>query len=314
MSRHPVLDAGFALALTAVLCLGCTSTQTPPISPASQLGSQLRLQAAAASAPAHHFEHVLIIVLENQSFVQAAKDPYLQSLAQQGASFEDFHGFFHPSYPNYLSMVSGSLIHTSGDRQITVDQPTVGDRLKEQGKRWKSYAEDYPGHRGDCFLGSERGKYARKHVPFLSFARVQKERCDNVVPATELMTDLRAGTFPEYAFYSPNLDNDGHDPVLDPATGLKKGSAGLKKVLDPILTDPALRKGLLVVITYDESQGGSPDNHIYTVFRGDMVRPGTVNRDVLNHFNVLRTIEDNFGLAPLADGDGKARPIMDVWK
>ena len=309
MSRH------LTLALTTVLCLGCTtSTQTPPISPASQSDSQLHLQEVTASAPAHHFEHVLIIVLENQNFLRAVNDPYLRSLAKQGASFADFHGLFHPSYPNYLSMVSGSLIDTPGDRQITVDQPTIGDRLEEQGKRWKNYAEDYPGHRGDCRLDLERGKYARKHVPFLSFARVQKERCDNVVSGTELMTDLKAGALPEYAYYSPNLDNDGHDPVLDPATGLKKGSAGLQRVLDPILADPALRKGLLVVVTYDESQGLSPDNHIYTVFLGDMVNPRYVNPDNLNHFNVLRTIEDNFGLAPLSDGDGRARPITDVWK
>jgi hypothetical protein len=314
MSRLSLQDSGLALALMAVLCLGCTSTQTPPISPASQSGSQLRLQEVAASAPAHHFEHVLIVVLENQNFAQAAQDPDLKLLAQQGTSFEDFHGLFHPSYANYLSMVSGALIQTPQDRQITVNQPTIGDRLEEQGKRWKNYAEDYPGHRGDCFLDSGRGKYARKHVPFLSFARVQKERCDNVVSATELMADLKAGSLPEYAYYSPNLDNDGHDPVLDPATGLKKGAAGLKRVLDPILADPALRKGLLVVVTYDESQGSSRDNHIYTVFLGDMVKPRNTNHDVLNHFNVLRTIEDNFGLKPLADGDGKARPITDVWQ
>src|SRR5262245_27390263 len=103
MSSHPVRYRypALALALTAVLCLGCTSTQTPPISSASQSGS--RLQEAAASAPAHHFEHVLIVVLENQSFAQAINDPYLHSLAQQGASFEDFHGLFHPSYANYLT-------------------------------------------------------------------------------------------------------------------------------------------------------------------------------------------------------------------
>lgn len=310
MSRQPIRGASFSLALMAALCLGCTSTQTPLIASDSQASSR----EAAASAPAHHFDHVLIIVLENQSFAKASQDPDLQSLARQGASFLNFHGLFHPSYANYLSMVSGSLIRTPGDRQITVSQPTIGDRLEEQGKRWKNYAEDYPGSRGRCFLGSRSGKYARKHVPFLSFAKVQRERCDNVVPASELMADLRAGTLPEYAFYSPNLDNDGHDPVSNSALGLKKGAAGLKRVLDPILSDPALRKGLLVVVTYDESEGSSSDNHIYTVFLGDMVQEKAINRDTLNHFNVLRTIEDNFGLKPLADGDGRARPITDVWR
>lgn len=309
MNRHPYRNPGFALALAAGLCLACASTQTPPIDAASLL------EQGEAPPPAHHFEHVLVIVLENQDFVAAANDPYLHSLAEQGAVFKDFHGLFHPSYANYLAMISGRLIKTRGDSQITVSEPTVGDRLKERNLDWKNYAEDYPGRRGDCFLGARSGKYARKHVPFLSFAKVQKEECDKVVPATELMKDLKAGTLPAYAFYSPNLDNDGHDPVSNPKLGLAKGSAGLKKVLDPILSDPALRKGTLVVVTFDESMGRNPDNRIYTVFLGDMIKAGTVNRDALNHFNVLRTIEDNFGLRPLSeDGDGRARPITAVWK
>jgi len=32
------------------------------------------------------------------------------------------------------------------------------------------------------------------------------------------------------------------------------------------------------------------------------------------HYNVLRTIEDNFGLQPLAEGDRDAAPIIDIWK
>jgi hypothetical protein len=32
------------------------------------------------------------------------------------------------------------------------------------------------------------------------------------------------------------------------------------------------------------------------------------------HYSVLRTIEDNFGLEPLAEGDRDAAPIKDIWK
>jgi hypothetical protein len=32
------------------------------------------------------------------------------------------------------------------------------------------------------------------------------------------------------------------------------------------------------------------------------------------HYNVLRTIEDNFGLQPTAAGDRDAVPITDIWK
>jgi hypothetical protein len=33
-----------------------------------------------------------------------------------------------------------------------------------------------------------------------------------------------------------------------------------------------------------------------------------------NHYNVLRTIEDNFGLEPLTANDRDAAPITDIWK
>jgi hypothetical protein len=32
------------------------------------------------------------------------------------------------------------------------------------------------------------------------------------------------------------------------------------------------------------------------------------------HYNLLRTIEDNFGLEPLTANDREAAPITDIWK
>jgi hypothetical protein len=32
------------------------------------------------------------------------------------------------------------------------------------------------------------------------------------------------------------------------------------------------------------------------------------------HYDMLRTIEDNFGLQPLTEGDRNATAITDIWK
>jgi acid phosphatase len=307
MNRFLLLGRpGGAVILATVVCLGCTSTQTPPLT------LNWAPPVAQASPPStRHFDHVLTIVLENQDYDDVIKDPYLMGLAKQGASFTDFRGLFHPSYANYLAMVSGRLIKTSGDWQRKVDSPTIGDRLAAEGFTWKNYAEGYPGQPGHCFLARRKDRYARKHVPFVSFLPVQRENCDNVVPATQLTADLKARTFPTYAFYSPDLDNDGHDPVTDPARGLAKASAWLQKFLGNNTFPPRT----LTVVTFDESKGSNPENKIYTVFLGDMVKPDPDGYPTnYNHFNVLRTIEDNFGLQPLAEGDRQARPITEVWK
>jgi acid phosphatase len=66
----------------------------------------------------------------------------------------------------------------------------------------------------------------------------------------------------------------------------------------------------LVVFTWDE--GYDDANSIPTLFVGPMVRAGTYPQRI-DHYNVLRTLEDLYGLRP----SGKAAlvaPITGVWK
>jgi hypothetical protein len=43
-----------------------------------------------------HFDRVLIIVLENQNYTSAMKDPFWTQLAQMGASLSNFQALMHP--------------------------------------------------------------------------------------------------------------------------------------------------------------------------------------------------------------------------
>jgi hypothetical protein len=82
-------------------------------------------QVASAGSPngrtamEKHSDRVLIIVLENQSYVFATKDKYLQELANEGVEFTDFRALAHPSYPNYLAMVAGNTFGIHGMRGDT---------------------------------------------------------------------------------------------------------------------------------------------------------------------------------------------------
>ncbi|HKW98036.1 MAG TPA: alkaline phosphatase family protein [Bryobacteraceae bacterium] len=295
-----------ALLTAGLLLCGCSLNfvRTP-------VGDAWRQSPVAPVSGAHHFDRVLIIVLENQDYEAAIRDPYLGRLATIGANFTDFHGLFHPSYSNYLAMVAGKEIVTHFDRQVDLPDRTIADLLGARGFTWKNYAEGYP---GNCFTGAFHGSYARKHVPFLSFENVQKGACDHVVDGAQFALDLNAHALPNYSFYSPDQDDDGHDPVDKPAVGLAKGSKWLSGFLNPLLENQPFMQETLTIVTYDESTVRRNDkNHIYTVFLGGMVKPGQYSANY-NHYNVLRTIEDNFVLGTLADGDGNARPITGVWK
>jgi Phosphoesterase family len=293
---------------------------------------------AAANSSAHHFDRVVIIVLENVDYEDAVKDNNLATLAAKGASFSNFHALFHPSYPNYLAMVAGTDfgIHRRGrylaDRQTNFPNDdahkTIADRLIASGLDFKNYAEELP--EGPCpfridnqhVAKSKKGDYVRRHVPFLSFREVQEKWCDRVVQVdsskgnsllggdSTFVRDAKAGLV-AYSFYTPNMNNDGHN------TNVAFAGEWVGKFLDKTFTEK-LRKGTLVIVTFDES-GHNRDNRIFTLFFGDMVKeasqqdPKVLDRHY-THYDVLRTIEDNFGLGPLAEGDRNAAAITDIWK
>jgi hypothetical protein len=307
-----IRGCGFAWLVVTLLGYGCASIGGPrgfvetPVDPGSR---QLQCGRTASGWP--RFERVVIVVFENQNFEDVINDYRFQAVAKDGASFTHFQGLFHPSYSNYLAMVSGREIVTHFDAQVNAAGPTIGDRLEAKQMAWKNYAEGYPKDAG-CFTDDSRDRYARRHVPFMSFLEGKTERCERIVNAAEFEKDVKAGALPQYTFYSPDLDHDGHDPVAHPRAGLGKGArwlTGFLKQYRPLLKDT------LIVVTFDESRDddGVFENHIYTVFLGDMVKAGEYDTPY-NHYNVLATIADNFGVDRVGDGDGCARPIEDVWK
>jgi len=305
-------------------------SQQPQITKSPE-GKKEEAERAAERAKAHHFDRVLIIVLENVDYERAIQDKNLAALAQHGASFTNFHAMFHPSYPNYLAMVAGTDfgIHRRGsflgDKQLNFPNDaahkTIADRLIASGLDFKQYAEEMP--EGTCpwnisteHVSDKRGNYVRRHVPFLSFREVQEKWCDRVIRVDSgksdnfFVQDAKKGLV-AYSLYTPNMNHDGHDTTAAVA------GAWVKKFLDDSFPEK-LRKGTLVIVTFDES-GGNADNRIYTVFLGDMVKeakeqdPNALAKRY-NHYSVLRTIEDSFGLEPLTANDRDAAPITDIWK
>lgn len=67
----------------------------------------------------------------------------------------------------------------------------------------------------------------------------------------------------------------------------------------------------LFVVTWDEDDR-SQDNKIPTFLIGPMVKKGNFNGEV-NHFNLLRTIEDIYGLAH-AGAAKTSEPITGIWR
>jgi acid phosphatase len=301
------------------------------------------------------FEHVVLIVLENQDYATVMKQPTMRKLAQQGTLFTDFAANFHPSYSNYLALIGGRYFGARGDTDINIpaNEKTIADLLEAKGLTWKQYAEAFPGNCSTvAFAGhepySKNPLYARKHVPFMSFESItgNPRRCSNVAPAKT----FDPGHLPNYAFYSPDMCHDGHDICAANAASaledagtrldlagdavakkligwsdakadeskigkrrLDQAAAWLAPFLKRIRADREAMKDTLIIVTFDESATLS-NNHIFTLFLGPMVKKGYRENGCYDDYNVLRTIEDNFGIGTLDAEDKKSAPIVRVWR
>jgi hypothetical protein len=248
--------------------------------------------------------HVFVVVLENTNAATALQQPFLQRLIREGALLRNYHGIAHPSQPNYFAMTAGDTYGVTGDGNVNLAVRHLGDVLEEHGRSWKVYAEDY---KGNCSLADD-GLFARRHVPFLSYKDIQNDhaRCvAHVLNASALYPDLATGSLPNYALYVPNDRNNGHD------TSAAFADQQMQLTFGPLLGDPRFTRGLLFVVTFDESESYA-GNDIVTVCWGPRVAAGQISNAPYNHYSLLRTIEEIYGTGTLGRKDAEAAPIDDV--
>jgi phosphatidylinositol-3-phosphatase len=201
-----------------------------------------------------------------------------------------------PSQPNYLAMFSGSIHGVTDNDNHDIDAPTLADQIEASGRTWREYAENRP---AGCFTGSSasrgrdgEGLYERKHAPAISFdsIRTDPRRCAYL----EDLTAFRPGDT-DYALIVPNQCNSAHDcplPVAD---------AWLARVVPGILDSAAFRDGGLLIITFDEDDGDDPSGgHIATIVASPDVPAGFRSTQRHDHYTLLRTIQDAWGLDCLA--------------
>lgn len=168
----------------------------------------------------------------------------------------------------------------------------------------------------------EKFPFTRRHVPFLSFPSIvsNPKRLAKIVNATEFEADLKNGTLPHYCFYTPNLINNGHSlpdgsfqdkkfyrDLGGDTTQVEQVAAFLQSFLgdDPVSKFPP---ETLIVVTFDEAYPYQYDYGIYTLLIADFLAAGTVHTEPVNHYNLLASVESNFGLGNMKRNDAIARP------
>jgi phospholipase C len=309
--------------------------------------------AVAKAAPLDHvqFDHVYVIILENHGFDDAlfnGPSPFLRGLAETQGLATHYFGVAHPSLPNYLAMVGGDDFAVRDDAPSCfasdiapstschkISGDSLPDQLQRVGLSFALYAESLPaqGSLATVAPGGLGGAlYAQKHnpLPYFDWLVAVPRNLAQIKPYTAFAGDL-AGNAPNVAFIVPNQCHDGHGLTIcrDRDQLIADYDDFVRDAVTAIRASKNFTRHSAIVITFDEGERthfvdapvsdysravGGADNHIATVVA---TLCGAPRKDAAryDHFSLLATIEDGFGLPRLrksADAPSMSRLFQDA--
>lgn len=265
------------------------------------------------------YDHIVVVIEENKGVSQVIgnKDaPFINNvLVKEGANLTQMFADEHNSEGNYMWIFSGSNQNVGYSDVIPTAQnnpnypfksANLGEELIKAGYTFKGYSESLP-RIGDKV--NVAGNYARKHVPWISFANVPNGKTE--ATSTNLQFKQFPADFnklPTVSIVIPNLIHDMHSG--NPSVRVKSGDEWLKKNMDSYYQWAKTHNSLLI-ITFDENNDaihykGLTDpaskqhdirNRIPTVISGAHIKHGNYPEGKgVTHVNLLRTIEAIYGL------------------
>jgi acid phosphatase len=303
---------------------------------------------AKASVPS--FEHVFVVVEENENYGEVignTKDmPYLNALASHYGLATNYYANTHPSINNYFFLTAGRSGTTrpwirdlSDEYPREVGGENIASVLSANGKTWKSYAEDIP-QRG--YIGDDRFPYVKRHNPFAYFTSVRHKSApgeasqrDNVVRFEEFERDLERDSLPNYSFIVPNLFHDGHhDSVTQHMApcgdrrALQEVDTWLKKKMGPLIASATFQRSGLLIIVFDEAcEGGRKADwtfdpkqpgirgggRVAAVLVSPRIPSGTKSDVLYHHESVLRLSLRTLGVEDLPGAAASSPDMNDFF-
>ena len=197
------------------------------------------------------------------------------------------------SVANHMFWVTG----TPGDPDGGFgDRPTIFDRLDRRGISWKFYVEDY----------DPRQPTQAVRVPLLNSARFVETRSSSATSSTSTSTTRTCATDAAPVAYIAPAGSSEHPPGRHRGRGGARQEAGHRPVAEQRLGSSAF------MWTYDDwggwfdhvrpprIAGGTLGFRVPALLVSPYARRGHVDSTALDTTSILRFIEDNWGLAPLA--------------
>jgi len=262
-----------------------------------------------------NFDHIILIVLENeysQNVIGSPQMPNFNALAAKNVLLSNYSAITHPSLPNYLALISGSVQNISDDcTDCFVQAPSLPDEIEASGRTWKAYFEDMP---SPCFIGNKK-PYQQIFNPFIYFLSIRLDavRCNNsVVPLTQLDSDLASGQLPDFVYIAPNVCHSGHSCSATTADDWLGG------MIARLRGSPALGANSLLIVTFDEGTQRSVPvltrGEVATLLISPLAQHGLNDSTAYSHYSLLKTILYAWHLPALGDTElATTNVIIQPW-
>lgn len=266
--------------------------------------------------------HVFVLVEENHAYSSIIGNPampYTNSLAKQYALATQYYANRHNSLPNYFMLTVGDLVTTDDTYTGTVTADNVARAVSAAGKTWRIYAESLP---SPGYLGASVIPYGKDHNPFTYFSDVlnSSSQAANVVPFTQLASDMQKGTLPDYSMIVPDFANDGHDCPNEGANctdtdKLANIDTWIQSKVGPLITSSAFGNSVLIY-TWDESSiddNANGGGHVPTILIGATVRHGFQSKTLYQHQSALRLSMELLGIKDLPAASATATDMSEFF-
>jgi phosphatidylinositol-3-phosphatase len=238
------------------------------------------------------------------------------------------------AYPSSVMTVADQLL--AAGKTWKAYEEDIGNSATEP----KTCRHPALGSADDTLAARKGDEYATRHDPFVYFHTIiDSPSCaTEVVGLDQLTTDLAtAATTPNFTYITPNLCHDGHDaPCVDGQPGgLVSSDQFLSEWVPRILASPAFATGGMLVVTFDEAElagakgdssaccntppdpnaaqpglSGPGGGRVGALVVSVATKAGTTDATAYNHYGLLCSIEDVFGLAHLGFAGAPGTPCF----
>jgi len=284
------------------------------------------MRPVSAAPTGTNFDHIVIIAMENTAYASVfgsgtvsscptGSAPFLcgmlplgstlPSYNSYGATAADTNDFNGCSAACYVGFMLGSTYGVSDGYSFSSvsGNPQLVTSLASAGLTWQAY----------CESGCPRGA---DHFPFSG----TNTFTSSSVSTSSFVAAANSATPPNFLWYTPTDSHNMHDVSVSTGDSyLKSFLVGSGSIASPasgsllasnVFTNPSYRT--LLYLWWDECGGsnGSCDsnNASPNLLYGTTVKKGYVSLDTtgIDEYAAVRTIENNWGVSPLAQGDTAA--------